>query len=169
MKFFKKTSGQQGTDGHRHVRYAPGTKIPYREDLVEELVSEHRTLILVFRQVTQAHVGADHIKVYQLLNELKSLLHVHALKENTYIYLYLKHVTQVDGYGYRLVRDLHREMEKIGRNVSRFVQRWTADGNVFYDDRFLKELNAIEEALTKRIEKEEKGLFAFYAKLATHI
>lgn len=151
--------------GMADPRYAPGTKIPYKEELVEELVWEHREMSLMLKQIAQAQEDADHIRIFELLNELKKHLSAHLLKEQTHLYLYLKHVTLETGYGHRTFTKLHREMSAIGITVTRFVEKWIMDGNVFYDEPFLKEFKVIENALTKRIEKEEDGLFSFYTEL----
>lgn len=163
FSLFKKTP-KEPKEQH-NAQYVPGTKIPYRADLVDELVTEHDTLLLAIKQIAQAHARMDHKVIYRLLNKLKSDLNSHMIKDNTYLYLYLKHIAQDDASRSEKVAELHQKMTEIGRFASRFVRKWTEGKNVAYDHLFLEELNAVEKVLRKRIEKEESVIHPFYSRL----
>ncbi len=163
FSLFKKTP-KESREQH-NVQYIPGTKIPYRADLIDELVTEHDTLLLIIEQITRAHVRADRKAIYRLLNKLKSELNSHMIKDNTYLYLYLKHIAQEDARRSEKVAGLHQKMTEIGRSVSHFVRKWTETKDIAYDDLFSEELNSVERALRKRIEKEESVIHTFYARL----
>ena len=168
FSIFRKLFGKPENKQPDQIQYAPGTRIPYRHNLIDELVSEHHTLLQVFRDILKAQRSGNNRKVYQLLNDFKTHLRAHLLKENTFLYIYLKHVTQGDAYSSGVVTELQQEMGHIGKAVFGFVQKWTRSSDTVYDDNFLRELKPIGEALVKRIENEEHTLYNFYTEPGTY-
>ena len=144
-------------------RFAPGTRIPYRETLVGELTSEHHALVLLFHDIVEAHGDSDDRKVYQLLCQFKNKLRSHLLKENTYLYIYLKYASRHDNHNSQLVANMQQEMGEIGKSAFHFVKKWTRDGSMIYGDDFLAELRSVGEALAKRMKSEERTLYPIYS------
>ncbi len=148
----------------KHKQYAPNTKIPYREDLIEELTDEHQVLLQIYSQILKlADDPRNRRQIRKLLNKFKDTLRGHLLKENTFLYVYLNYVTKNDLYTNQLIVDMQQEMGEIGKVVFHFLQRWTGQANPSYDANFLNELKGIGEVLVKRIENEENNLYIIYS------
>lgn len=144
-------------------RFAPGTKIPYRENLVKELTSEHHTLVRLFNEIVRAQSEADDSKVYELLTRFKSKLRSHLLKENTYLYIYLKYISRHDKDNSTMITNMQKEMGEIGKDAFNFVKKWTRSSKISYGDDFVKELSSVGESLSHRMKHEEQTLYPIYS------
>ncbi|BCL61758.1 hypothetical protein DGMP_24510 [Desulfomarina profundi] len=141
--------------------YVKGTRISWHNDLIEEFKDEHVMLISLFSSIVAALDRGDCSSVRLYLKEFKRELISHILRENVLLYVYLKYLYIDDRNKRDLARKMQKEMTAIGNMVFVFISKATAEGAV-YDDDFRKELEAVGEQLTRRIQVEEEGLYNLY-------
>jgi len=142
--------------------YAPNTRIPYDESLVVSLTEEHQKLLTIFGKISEASTKNNSREVKKQLAIFKDLLRSHLLKENTLLYIYLKHVTKSDESTNNLIVDMQQEMGTIGGVVFNFVKKWSDSSVGVYGSQFENELSNIGETLIRRIENEERNLYTIY-------
>lgn len=142
---------------------APGTHIAYHPQLVGELVHEHGNLLASFNAITQAFEGGDLAATCRELEQFRSLLMAHLLKENVRFYIYLEHALAGDANSHALVHQFRHEMNEIGKAVLAFLGKY-ADlaRNPALAESFPGELGSIGEVLVRRIRNEEDSLYPLY-------
>ena len=142
---------------------APETKIAWKPTLVDELQTEHRELLHLYRSLMAAHQRADFDAAVVCLKRFTYALRAHLLKENLHLYIYLKHALTVDQESSVLMASMRVEMGKIGRVLNDFVTRYTSAPWDFEMRQDLgAELNKIAEVLSVRIQQEEDVLYPMY-------
>lgn len=166
FNFFKKKATKpivKNKSSGAEVKYAPQTKIKYVDDLVDTLESEHKLLLTGYGNIIEAYENDKNDVLKKELLNFKGLLRGHLLKENTMLYVYLKHATKDDLFSNSLVSDMQREMGNIGNQVFRFISHWTQADVTEYNDKFYSDLQEIGGVLVSRIENEEANLYPIYA------
>jgi len=142
---------------------APGTRISYHPGLVGELKNDHRQLLKVFGEISAAHQAGDLSRTSALLNNFKSALSAHLLKENVRLYIYLERALASDQGSHALVRQFRSEMDGIGKAVLDFLGRYR---DIAVDPAlagsFGADLAAIGKVLVARVESEEDTLYPLY-------
>lgn len=141
--------------------YVKGTRISWHNNLIEEFKNEHVMLITLFSSIVAALNRGESSSVRLYLKEFKRELIAHILRENVLLYVYLKYLYIDDPNKRDLARRMQKEMTAIGNMVFVFITKATAEEAV-YDDAFRKELEAIGEQLSRRIQVEEEGLYSLY-------
>lgn len=147
------------------TQYAPGTQIGFSAQLVPELKQEHRQLLDLFGQIVAAQKDMDVALIQAGLDNMKTALTGHLLKENVRLYVYLQKSLSADADNSALVSGFRQEMDGIGRAVSAFIQKYLqlkTWGEAEHQS-FGTELHAIGQALGKRIASEESSLYPLYA------
>jgi hypothetical protein len=142
---------------------APGTRISYHPELVGELRNDHQQLLRVFGEINAAHQAGDLSKTSALLNNFKSALSAHLLKENVRLYIYLERALASDPASHALVHQFRAEMDGIGKAVLDFLARYrdiAVDPSLAGS--FGADLAAIGKVLVQRIENEENTLYPLY-------
>lgn len=143
---------------------APGTQLHFDASLVTALISDHRYLLAMFKEITEATSRRDAGVVSRVLAQFGDALRGHILKENIRLYVYLKHSLQGDEDSTAIMHQFSREMHHIGLAVTDFLTRYTGDRN--WDDAqwsvFERDLNQVGGVLTRRIETEESILYPLY-------
>jgi iron-sulfur cluster repair protein YtfE (RIC family) len=142
---------------------APGTQIGYHPQLIQELEHDHQQLLAVFTQITAAHKAGDLSKTASLLNNFRSGLSAHLLKENVRLYIYLERALAKDPSSHALVHQFRTEMDGIGKAVLDFLARYRhiADDPSLAGS-FGADLAAIGNVLVQRIRSEEDTLYPLY-------
>jgi hemerythrin-like domain-containing protein len=137
--------------------------IAYKPALVDELKSEHRELLHLFKVLVAAHQRGDQDAALANLKRFTYALRGHLLKENLHLYVYLKHALNEDPESSALMASMRVEMGKIGRVLNDFVTRYTSAPWDFEMRQDLgAELNKIAEVLSVRIQQEEEVLYPMY-------
>lgn len=142
-------------------QYAPNTKISYDKKLIKGLESEHQQLLTLFGKVVEQVQAEKEPEAKKTLAKFKTLLMSHLLKENTSLYVYLKHTADSEA-DLSLITDMKHEMDVVGRNVVRFLNT-NIDASTRLDHVFLEQFQAVGVQLVKRIEREESQLYPTYA------
>jgi hypothetical protein len=142
---------------------APDATIAYKPVLVEELQTEHRELLHLYKNLVAAHQRGDHDAAVANLKRFTYALRAHLLKENLHLYVYLKHALRHDPESSALMGSMRVEMAKIGRVLNDFVTRYTsAPWDLEVRESLKGELDKIAEVLTVRIQQEEDVLYPMY-------
>ena len=141
----------------------PENVVAYKPGLVDELQSEHRELLHLYRTLVIAHDRGDFDAAVVCLKRFTYALRAHLLKENLHLYVYLKHALRDDTESSALMASMRVEMGKIGRVLNDFVTRYTSSPWDLEVRQGLKsELNKIAEVLNIRIQQEEEVLYPMY-------
>lgn len=147
----------------RESAHAPGTAIHHDPGLVESLRSEHTLLLEIFRAIDAAAGMGDLAEVEQRLRQFGTVLTGHLLKENVRLYVYLEHLLTEDGAKHRLVHEFRHEMDRIGRTVVAFLDKYKSIASEpALHASFSRDLLMVGEALSARIRREEANLYPMY-------
>ncbi|MDH4284416.1 MAG: hemerythrin domain-containing protein [Gallionellaceae bacterium] len=162
---FKQNQGDSAKPAETETAaIAPGTNIRYDANLVAELKSDHGDLVELFTDIVTSSGQRDSNMLTKQLAKFGSMLRGHILKENVRFYVYLKSSLQSDESSLSIMHEFSNEMQQIGRAVTDFLHKYTAVAH--WDDAqwavFQRDLNAVGEVLTKRIETEENTLYPLY-------
>ena len=142
---------------------APDAAIAYKPGLVDELRSEHRELLYLYKNLVAAHQRGDYDAAVATLKRFTYALRAHLLKENLHLYVYLKHSLRDDLESSALMGSMRIEMGKIGRVLNDFVTRYASSPWDFETREALAgELGKIAEVLTIRVQQEEDVLYPMY-------
>jgi len=158
--FFRRKKQLAGGQGGRK---APGTEIYYHEELVPELLDDHKRLLELFAEIGREYAAERFTQLPLMLRDFGTLLREHLLKENVKLYIYLKHTLADDAESAALTQGFRSEMHGINRTVTRFLSHYILDD---WDEQrrkqFGADLDAIGKVLAKRIETEESVLYPLY-------
>ncbi|HFC30113.1 MAG TPA: hemerythrin domain-containing protein [Oceanospirillales bacterium] len=162
FKFFKRQSSKtQSRQQSTHM--APGTQICYIPNLVENLRKDHKALLNIFGKIKSSFEAGKFRKVEKNLKTFRRLLTDHLLTENVRLYIYLGHEFAQDEVTSDLVKEFKSEMNQISKVVMAFLTKYETIGvNKGLSESFNKDLNAIGQALTERIQREENTLYPLY-------
>lgn len=165
MGFFSTLFGKNKTKNrvNRPIQEMPVNKITYKSDLIDSLKDDHQELFKIYGELVELANNDAFIKVPTKLGEFKLALQAHILVENVQFYVYVEELHKSDPTHSEFIRDVRKEMNTIARVVVNFVKKYQM--KVFTPDvkkMFFEELNAIGEALTKRVEMEESKLYTLY-------
>jgi regulator of sigma D len=145
------------------VHTAPGTRISYHPELVGELKHDHQHLLVLFGEIGAAYKAGDLNKTSALLNNFRSCLSAHLLKENVRLYIYLERALSSDPSSQAIVHQFRSEMDAIGKAVLDFLARYrdmAVDKSLAGS--FGADLSAIGNVLVQRIRNEEDTLYPLY-------
>lgn len=143
---------------------APGTQIHHDPRLIEALKEDHRLLLDIFGAIDAARIQGDMLTVQTRLNQFRTVLRDHLLKENVRLYVYLEHILAGDPTSHQAMREFRHEMDGIGRVVAGFFAKFKEIGlHPEMAGEFGTDLSAIGAALVARIRREEETLYPMYA------
>lgn len=147
---------------HGHERYAPGTKIRYNPELVDNLYDDHKALLKLFEEIVENVQHRDKERCRKGINTFKDKLHAHILRETTQLYLYLEHALPTEEERAQS-KSFRSEMDQIIREVNQFFKEtesllWTEEDFTSLGER----LTDIGNVLLTRIEAEEEKLYPIY-------
>ena len=149
--------------GHSGKGDAPGTHISYSPHLVAELKEDHQKLLKIFGMIGAAHSAGNRMQTAELLEQFRSALAGHLLKENVRFYIYLEHALAKDPSSHALVHQFRREMDGIGKAVLAFLDRYRNIGtDPSLAGSFGADLAAVGKVLCERISNEEDTLYSLY-------
>lgn len=173
MGFFSKLFGSQKKDNNANSSIlnkelpnkplTPKVNISYKENLVDSLKNDHQKLFEIYGELINLTNSNDFLKIPGKLGELKLALQAHVLVENVHFYVYVQEKHKDDPINSEFIHDVRKDMNTIARVVVDFVKKYQM--KVFTNEvkvAFFEELNAIGDALTKRIDMEEAQLYTLY-------
>lgn len=141
-------------------RCAPNTKLAYNPTLVAKLEAENRQLLSAYWKTLAAAQNHQLELTKQLMVVFKDLLVDHLLRENTSLYVYLRHSAKRPS-SRNAIKSVKSEMDQISRNVMHFLDKAIHE-DINFDGDFIKRFEDIGAALTERIEKEEAFVYPNY-------
>lgn len=149
--------------GPAHTADAPGTTIHHDPHLIEHLMSDHQQLLGVFTAIAEAGKAGRLDEAQKQLENFRSLIMDHLLKENVRLYIYLEHLLAEDPVAHELMHGFRREMDGIGKVVVGFLGKYKelASHPEMASD-FNRDLAGIGQALVARIRREEETLYPMY-------
>lgn len=155
----ERKESETSTRNNTH-KFAPNTKIAYKSTLIAEFEKDHVDLLELFEQASEAaQTGADK-RSKLLLSQFKGMFVDHILRENTSLYLYLKHTAHGEA-SQKALRSIKLEMEKIASEVMRFLDHAIKESTPIDDD-FLQRMSQASEKIHKRIRHEEDHVYPIY-------
>jgi hypothetical protein len=139
------------------------SRFNYSPALVASLESEHAELLKLHGEVERLAAAGRYAELPAALAAFKSRFDLHTLNENLNFYGYVEEKTAGRPEDQDLVRGFRSEMNAIARAVINFVKKHRGAGvDAATVQDFLVELRQIGLLLIKRIEREEKDLYALY-------
>jgi len=137
--------------------------ISYYSELVDDLKGDHKQLLAVYGNLVRAGQAHDAVVFRTVLQQFKSLLIAHLLKEAIKLYIYLRQKLRDDESTYRLVTGYKSEMDGISRVAMAFVDEYSAKPAENIDFALLgTRLKEIGQVLGDRIRREEAELYPLY-------
>jgi regulator of sigma D len=142
---------------------APGTSINFNPDLVPQLKADHQALLATYGRIKNAYEAGDMTETSAHLENFRSQLMAHLLKENVCFYIYLKHALAADPPSQTLVNQFRHEMDSIGKAVMAFLDKYR---QIAFDTSlagsFGADLASIGNVLVQRVRNEEDTLYPLY-------
>jgi regulator of sigma D len=147
-----------------HQESAYGTLLHYDPNLVPSLIADHQKLVGIFGEVGNALKQKNSVLLKENLAIFSDTLREHLSAENIKFYAYLQHSLENDVENAIIMLDFRKEMQQIGKAVADFLHKY--EGTEFWVDGvwqdFENDVRQIGEVLVKRIQTEEKVLYALY-------
>jgi hypothetical protein len=140
---------------HSRFNFSPG--------LVARLKGDHGELIKHHAELERLAADGRYTALPAALAAFKSKFDMHVLNENLHFYGYVEEKAAGRPDDADMVRGFRSEMNSIARAVVNFVKKYRSEGvsgQTVAD--FLVELRQVGALLLKRIEREEKELYALY-------
>ncbi len=131
--------------------------------LVPMLRQDHHDLEAMGREILQALEAGQHEGLRARLKAFKTRLQAHLLTENYRLYARLDDWFARDAACTEIMRGFRREMNAIGRQAVRVLEKWQERGVGATDaELFRSEFEEIETLLLQRADREERSLFLLY-------
>jgi hypothetical protein len=142
-----------------------GDRARYRHSprLVATLQRDHDELLRQHAEIERLATGRRFAELPAALAGFRSSFDLHVLDENLKFYGYVEERVAGRPEDAELVRGFRSEMNSIARAVANFIKKYRSlgvDAATLPD--FLVELRQVGLLLIKRIEREEKELYALY-------
>lgn len=146
---------------------AGATSIPYDPNLLPALLADHVALVALYgRMWDEGFEKKNYVKLANILSEFKSLFQGHLLKENVRFYVYLEQSLGADRHTLAVVKEFRTDMNDIANAVIGFCKRYSKGSfTPAMETQFKKDYTAIGEALTRRVQSEERDLYSLYQKV----
>ena len=143
------------TRDHSRYHHSPG--------LVASLERDHGELLKLHHEIERLAAEAHYAALPAALAAFRSKFDLHVLNENLNFYGYVEEKVSGRPDDQELVRGFRTEMNAIARAVVNFIKKYRGLGvHAATVQDFLVELRQIGLLLIKRIEREEKELYALY-------
>ncbi|MGH8482437.1 MAG: hemerythrin domain-containing protein [Nevskiaceae bacterium] len=143
------------TRDHSRYNHSPG--------LLGRLQKDHGELLKLHGELERLAAGAHYAALPAALAAFRSKFDLHVLSENLNLYGYLEEKIAGRPEDQDLVRGFRSEMNAIARAVTNFIKKYRSLGvDAATAPDFLVELRQVGLLLIKRIEREEKDLYALY-------
>lgn len=143
----------------------PGaTTIAYDPNLIAALEADHSKLVELYGKMwDEGFEKKNYVKLARILAEFKSLFQGHLLKENVRFYVYLEQSLGKDNHTLAVVKEFRTDMNDIANAVIGFCKRYSKGAfTAAMEAQFKKDYTAVGEALTRRVQSEERDLYSLY-------
>jgi len=144
----------RGAQEHSRFNYSPS--------LIPGLKGDHGELLKLYTEIERMGVEGRYGPIPAALGTFKAKFDVHLLNENLNFYCYIEERAK-NAEDQELIKSFRSEMNAIARGVVNFVKRYRMSGvRAVNAQDFLTELHEVGALLVRRIEREEKELYALY-------
>lgn len=149
-------------DGVRPKAAQEHSRFNYSPELIPGLKGDHAELLKQYGEIERMAVSRTYGAIPAALADFKEKLDVHLLNENLHFYCYVEERAR-DAHQRELIKRFRSEMNAIARGALNFVKTYRQAGvHPANGQTFLTELRQVGALLVKRIEAEEKQLYALY-------
>ena len=139
------------------------SRFNYSPSLVARLKGDHGELIKLHGELARLANEGRYTALPAALAAFKSKFDLHILNENLHFYCYVEEKSTARPEDQDMIRGFRSEMNAIARAVVNFVKKYRSEGvGAPSVPEFRVELRQIGALLLKRIEREEKELYALY-------
>lgn len=143
--------------------HAPGTQLTYDPNLIIRFKGHHVSLLKLFNNIQKASANREYDQVTESLESFRRVLQQHLMEENLRLYIYLRKCLAQDPDSAELAASMKREMGRIGKNVTEFINHYSEFGvNDDNIEKFRHDLVHIGAILQDRIQREEESLYTLY-------
>ena len=140
---------------HSRFNFSPG--------LLASLEGEHGELLRLHAEIERLAADGRYTAIPAALAAFKSKFDLHILNENLHFYGYVEEKAVEEPENRDLIRGFRSEMNAIARGVVNFIRKYRSIGVHAASAReFLVELRQVGILLIKRMEREERDLYALY-------
>jgi len=130
----------------------------YQNELINNLHKEHQTLFNIYLQLNDEKNNKKRLKLFK---KFYYEYHLHILKEDKQLYTFLLNKYTFVPETFNKIKEKEKEMQEITAFIEGMAKKYSTLSAIESED-FQKDLNTVGEVLTKRVEFEEKELYAYY-------
>ncbi len=134
----------------------------YNENVVEELINNHKKLVVIITDVHKYTQKNDYIKAQRELLRFASELTRHVTKVQYKVYDYLENVLEPKSELLKTVVEFRKVMRKVQKELRLFLACWVAKGIEGNPDAFIEDLEINTLRLASRLKHEEEMLYPMY-------
>ncbi len=162
--FFSGRDNQKEVPKLAEAPKAGANSIAYDPNLIAALEADHSKLVELYGKMwDEGFEKKNYVKLARILGEFKSLFQGHLLKENVRFYVYLEQSLGNDKHTLAVVKEFRSDMNDIANAVIGFCKRYgKPQFTPAMELQFKKDYTAIGEALTRRVQSEERDLYSLY-------
>jgi hypothetical protein len=162
--FFSGRDNQKEAPKLAEAPKAGANSIAYDPNLIAALEADHSKLVELYGKMwDEGFEKKNYVKLSRILGEFKSLFQGHLLKENVRFYVYLEQSLGNDKHTLAVVKEFRSDMNDIANAVIGFCKRYgKPQFTPAMELQFKKDYTAIGEALTRRVQSEERDLYSLY-------
>ena len=138
--------------------------IAYDNSLISELKREHELLVEAYGSAFKnGFLRKDFKYLCNQLDEFKTLLQGHTLKENVKLFCYIEQQMKSDSDSLDLIHRFRRDINYWSNTLFNFCKKYEQPIDVFFmQDSFEKEYFVVGKALIHRIQLIESKLYSQY-------
>ena len=133
----------------------------YNSKLINELINEHSKLFSLYEQIIDEYKNKNYKKTLKLLKKFYELYNLHILKEDKKLYTYLIIKYKFFDDIKNRITEKQNHMKEITKKLDSFVSEYKNIQQI-KNPSFLEELEKLGNALSERVEFEEKELYDKY-------
>lgn len=160
LNFFRK----KNTDTVPSTNTPAATGISYYDNLIDELVADHEHIDVLKNRIQAEYRNKQRKQLIKSVQELKTLIQGHILKENLRLYAYLQQKLTDHPDSKHIVASFRQEMDQISRPILRFLDRFNEISSMSENDlaQFVLDLNDTLDKVNERMAREEAVLYPLY-------
>jgi len=141
---------------------APGTRITYHPELIEQLRQGHMDLLSLLASMEQLALAKNLSTALAQIPSFKRTLHAHLLLENVRLYVYLEHLLPRQHPNRSIVRSIRHAMDAVTVSANAFFERYLQPSASANAPQFLQDLDNMAQLLVSQVQQEEDSLYPLY-------
>ncbi|MEA3370036.1 MAG: hypothetical protein U9Q40_01705 [Campylobacterota bacterium] len=133
--------------------------LPKKKKLIGQWTKEHKEILELAQKVREEYKKNKFYSSKQRLKELRTLTLEHLMSEDNELHKIIQESEEPDLELEELVNEFNESFQETKPTLIHFLKEYANDDAVL-DDEFLKKLNKLIVAFTKRVVYEEKTLYS---------